>query len=281
MEHILSISTIAYDGYDFAAICDEIAAIGARYVEPIFIQGYTGEVEEDSFSEAAAQEMKKRMSGAGLSCYAFSSHMDLSAPGVVDVFTGRMVFAKTLGARIIVSNAAPVLRKKEFMANMDKLVKTAASLGLVIALENPGDGRESVVNGGRSGAEVIRQLDSEWVKLNYDFGNVMSHFSGMIRPEEDFLPAIPYAVHYHLKDVKAFEDGWQHTEIGKGSIDYRKVITTLVERCPHLHVSLEIPLRLTRTRDASPRRYDAPLPISVIRSVVKSSFEYVKNSLMR
>jgi sugar phosphate isomerase/epimerase len=115
------------------------------------------------------------------------------------------------------------------------------------------------------------------VRLNYDFGNVISHFYGTVRPEEDFLPAIPYTVHYHIKDVIAFDGGWRHTEVGKGSIDYGAILKTLVMKWPGVPASLEIPLRLTRAKDASPRRGDSPLPIDEIRGIVKGSFEYVEN----
>jgi len=41
MKPILSISTVAFDGYPFETAFEEIAALGAKHVEVAFIQGYT------------------------------------------------------------------------------------------------------------------------------------------------------------------------------------------------------------------------------------------------
>ena len=39
MDRIISISAAPYDGYEFPAILESIASIGARYIEPAFIVG--------------------------------------------------------------------------------------------------------------------------------------------------------------------------------------------------------------------------------------------------
>jgi sugar phosphate isomerase/epimerase len=143
-------------------------------------------------------------------------------------------------------------------------------------LENPGDGKENVVNSGETGASIIRHIASDWVRLNYDFGNVISHFFERLRPEEDFIYALPFSAHLHIKDVKSKGQGWSFVEIGKGSIDYSFILKTLASKYQQIPVSLEIPLRITRDRDASPRRAASPLPLDEIRSILKGSLNYVK-----
>ena len=162
------------------------------------------------------------------------------------------------------------------MNNMETLSREAESLNLIIGLENPGDGKENIINSGKDGAMVVREIDSEWVKLNYDFGNVISHFFERFRPEEDFIYALPFSAHLHIKDVKSNGQGWSFVEIGKGSIDYSFILKTLASKYPQIPISLEIPLRITRDRDASPRRAASPLPLDEIRNVLKGSLNYVK-----
>jgi sugar phosphate isomerase/epimerase len=275
-DRIISVSTAAFDGYDLAIAVDEISRLGVDHVELAFIQGYMDSFDEDYFSKINAKMIQGLLSDTGLSCFAFSAHIDLAARGAVDIFEKRMVFAKTVGAKIIVTNAAPRSQEKEFIENILVLADIAKSLDMIIALENPGNGKENVVNSGETGASIIKHIASDWVRLNYDFGNVISHFFERLRPEEDFTYALPFSTHLHIKDVKSNGQGWSFVEIGKGSIDYSFILKTLASKYPQIPISLEIPLRITRDRDASPRRAASPLPLDEIRNVLKGSLNYVK-----
>ena len=279
MDSRLSISAAAFDGYELPVVFQEISRLGARYVEIAFIQGYMDAFGEEAFSEKRAKSVRRELAEAGLSCFAFSAHMDLGAPGAVALFERRMEFAKSVGAGIIVTNAAGRFRETGFFGNMEVLARKAETLGLIIGLENPGDGRENVVNCGKTGAKTIQRIDSPFVRLNYDFGNVVSHFFEQRRPEDDFLPGLPFTAHLHLKDVKAFEKGWFFTEIGKGAINYPEIFRRLAAEKKGLPMSLEIPLRFTRTKDASPCRSVTPVPLEKIREILRGSLRYVETLL--
>ena len=276
MDRIISVSTAAFNGYDLSVAMDEISRLGASSVEVAFIQGYTDSFGEEVFSSENAGRIQRLLSETGLSCFALSAHMNLVTRGSAETFRRRMEFARQIGAKVIVTNAGPGKEKRAFMNNMEALSREAESLNLIIGLENPGDGKENIINSGKDGAMVVREIDSEWVKLNYDFGNVTSHSYERIRPEEDFIDALPSSAHLHIKDVKSNGQGWSFVEIGKGSIDYSFILKTLASKYPQIPISLEIPLRITRDRDASPRRAASPLPLDEIRNVLKGSLNYVK-----
>jgi len=279
LKPILSLSAAAFDGYELPVVFQEISRLGARYVELAFIQGYMDTFGEEAFSEERAKSVRRELVEAGLSCFAFSAHLDLGAPGAVALFERRMEFAKSVGAGIIVTNAAGRFQEKEFFGNMEVLARKAETLDLIIGLENPGDGRENVVNCGKTGAKTIQRIGSPFVRLNYDFGNVVSHFFEQRRPEDDFLPGLPFTAHLHLKDVKAFAEGWFFTEIGKGSINYPEIFRRLAAEKQGLPMSLEIPLRFTRAKDAFPRRSVTAVPLEKIREILRGSLRYVKTLL--
>ena len=86
-------------------------------------------------------------------------------------------------------------------------------------------------------------------------------------------------MHYHIKDVASDDSGWYFTEIGKGTIDYRKILKELAALSEPVPISLEIPLRIRRAPDASPRRASLPVDLEEIRQVMKTSVEYVKTAL--
>jgi sugar phosphate isomerase/epimerase len=281
MNRILSISTAAFDGYELPIALYEISQLGVDYVELAYIQGYTDPFGEEVFSPGNAKRIMDLLCQANLSCFAFSAHMDLAAEGAIDIFTRRMEFAHRVGARLIVSNAGPKEDHDRFMKNMEILIRVAESLNMILGLENPGDGKSNLLNGGKDGAALIRQIGSDRVRINYDFGNVFSHFFGKLRPEEDYREILSLTAHFHIKDVKANEQGWFFTEIGRGSIDYESILPKLEAEHDSIPISLEVPLRVTRASDASPRRLPYPIPLDKIRTVLRNSVDYTKTMLSR
>ena len=279
MNNPILISTAAYDGYDLATAFQEISRIGVDLVEIAFIEGYTDPFTEDYFNDDNAARINNLLAECGLKCLSFSSHVDLSRDGIVAVFKNRMAFAGKLGAKYIVSNAAPLQNKDRFMENIGELGHTAAGLNIVIVLENPGDGKANVMDSGEPAAHLIEEINQDNVKINYDFGNLLSHCFEKIRPEEDYKFVGNCAVHYHIKDVASDDAGWYFTEIGKGTIDYRKILKELAALSEPVPISLEIPLRIRRAPDASPRRESQPVDLAKIRQVMERSVDFVKTAL--
>lgn len=279
MNNPILISTAAYDGYDLATAFREISRAGVDLVEVAFIEGYTDPFTEDYFNPDNAAEITALLAGHHLTCLSFSSHVDLSRQGIVGVFENRMAFAAALGARYIVSNAAPLEKKSQFMQNIKELGRAAAGLNLTIVLENPGDGRANVMDSGLPAARLIDEIGLETVKINYDFGNLLSHCHEKLRPEEDFRFVRDCAVHYHIKDVACDDSGWYFTEIGRGAIDYRTILKELAALPAPVPLSLEIPLRIRRAPDASPRRATQPVDLKEIQRVMDESVAFVKTAM--
>ncbi len=97
MDRILSVSTAPFDGYDLSVAISEIARLGIRYVEPAFIQGYTDPFCEDVFSPANAKRIPKLLQEEGVSCFAFSAHMDLGSDDAVSILTKEMLRMRWTG----------------------------------------------------------------------------------------------------------------------------------------------------------------------------------------
>jgi sugar phosphate isomerase/epimerase len=278
MKPILSISTVAFDGYGFQTAFEEIAALGTKYVEVAFIQGYTDPFTEDYFNQSNARAITGLLSRYGLECFAFSSHINLGGDDAEMIFAKRMRFARMMGASLIISNAAPVPQSEVFLRNIRKLALLAEKMELTIGLENPGDGIPNVLDTGRDAESLIESIGSERVRINYDFGNLVSHKFGTVDPGEDYKPAVKVTGHYHLKDVRKGEHpGWVFTEIGKGAIGYGPILCGLAEL--NIPMSLEIPLRLERAPDSRGVRAAQPVPLDRIRQVLSDSWNFVNKAL--
>jgi len=279
MSNPILISTAAYDGHGLPTALEEISGLGLSLVELAFIEGYTDPFTEDFFSRVNADTIVSLLEKNRLTCLSFSAHMDLSQDSAVDVFKRRMEFAKRVGATYIISNAGPQQRRNDFMKNMREFAAFATNLNMVIALENPGDGRENIIDSAKACAEIIEAIGSDFVRVNYDFGNLMSHLFGKVRPEEDYRLALAQTAHYHIKDVAPDSSGWHFTEIGKGAIDYKRILVEVAADAGQKPLSLEIPLRITRAGDGSPRRAASPVDLKKIREVMAGSLSFVKAAL--
>lgn len=279
MQNSLIVSTAIYDGYSFEEAFASLQNLGVKCVELAFIGGYTEAFTEDYFCQENVDLILAQLKKAGLKCTSFSSHVDLTAEGIVEIFKKRMDFAKAVGAATIVTNAAPVAKADLFYKNMEELAVHAEKLELMIGLENPGDGVANVVNQGAGSSEVIEKIGSRWVGVNYDFGNLVSHCFEKVSPEEDYLACRKDIVHYHIKDVQKDDGGWHFTPIGAGTIDYASVLADIAKNEPQTPVSLEIPLRLRRDKKAQPSRQETTVPLDTIEEVLAESIAFVEKTM--
>lgn len=279
MNNPVLISTVAFDGYTLSTAIREIAAVGADGVEIAFIEGYTEPFTEEDFNQGHADEILSQLMKYNIPCRSFSAHMDLTKENGVEIFRQRMVFARMLGADTIISNAAPVDKKNDFFLNIMQLGQTAKSIGITIALENPGDGRANLIDTAQQAGPFIDAMALEAVGLNYDFGNLISHCFEKISPEADYLHALTQICHYHIKDVDRREDGWGFTAIGDGIIDYQYILSAIGRDPRPLPVSLEIPLRLQRDVNARPIRAHERVDLDYISTTLEHSIGFVREKL--
>jgi len=115
VNELISISTIAYDGYDLETSLRQISQIGGRYVELDATEGLSRHIKLQDFQDSAFEKkISTVMRQFHLSSIAFSGHMDLSKEGTVSLFEKKMRFAKNLGAKIINTFSGPFERIETF-----------------------------------------------------------------------------------------------------------------------------------------------------------------------
>ncbi len=275
---IVSLSAAPFDGYPFPRLLESLASIGATHVEPAFIVGYTEPFDESAFTAAQAKQYAAWLRDAGIACHAFSSHIDLGRPDALEVFRGRMDFARALGARVINTNAAARSNEHRFYTNIAQLASHAEKLGMWIGLENPGDGSDNLLNTAADAAALLARIDHPRVGLNYDAGNTISHRPS-IDPAADALAAMPHCVHTHVKDVRANADGFFFTPLGEGQVGCAGIVEAIAKT--DLDLSIEIPMRLHRGPDARPSRAVYRVPLGDIETTLKAALQFVRQHLER
>lgn len=272
----ISVSGAPYDGYAVPVMLASLARCGATHVEPAFIVGYTEPFDESSFSPEQIRLWQGWLADAGIACDAMSSHIDLGRDDAVEVFLGRMDFARALGARVINTNAAASRLRKRFFSNIEVLARHAEDIGLKIGLENPGDGSDNLLNTASDGPRLLADIGHPMVGLNYDAGNTISHRPNVV-PADDALAAMPLCLHTHIKDVRNDVNGYFFTPLGQGQIDCARILRAVAQT--DLNLSIEIPMRLHRLPNAQPSRAPYRVPLVDIEAVLKPALAFVNQHL--
>jgi sugar phosphate isomerase/epimerase len=275
----LSVSTVVFEGYSLEIAFAEIAAQGFRWVEPAYIKGYMDFTEAD-FTEDNGRRVRAMMAQEGLDAVAISAHFDNGLPEAEAMLKRRLHFAAALGARYVITNSTSEDCRSRFLRNIEASLPLTEALDLVIALENPGHGKTDMMRTGEMARDVIKQINHENLRLNYDVGNALTCSEGAIRPEDDLLQALDVSCHMHLKDMQMENDSWRYVALGQGAIDYQTVLDRIARQtdCP---LCIELPLRLIRKFHEAPSRGSEVLILDDIRSAISASADVVKAILGR
>ena len=281
MDPVISINTLAFEGYDLTTALTETAKIGVSHVELGFTRGFTEGLTEAYFSEASAQKINRFLSDLGLSSIALSAHIDLTTKDAVEEIKRRIDFGKRLGVKIVITKVGARSGRKQFEKNIESIADYAESMNMIIGLENPVAGTDQIIESGKTGAEVVKTIGSDFIKLNYDFGNSYIYSKGKVNPVLDYKEALPYACYLHLKDVKKMDDGWEFSQIGEGIIDYDTVFKELVEENELLPLSIEHLFMYRASEDFIVKRLQRPPTLTHIRRSLRNSIDYVNSVIKR
>lgn len=273
MPRPVSVSTALFDGHGLDAAIAGIAAAGARFIEPAFIEGYVP-FDEGAFSTQNAATLRRSIENAGLRPLAVSAHMNLASPGACEMLARRIDFTAGLGSGMLISNAGATSARAAILKVLEGAAKRCEEAGVVLALENPGHGAADLLPNGRAGAALARELASPFLRLNYDAGNILTYSRGRLSPEHDFHEACPFTAHLHLKDVRITPEGFAFSAIGDGDVDFAALWPALPKDMP---VGIELPLRLARPGFADPVRRPEPLPLAEIERALRKSLDYVRH----
>ena len=275
MDLIVSVSSMAFDGYSLEAALDELAGLGVRHVEPASVDKVFQHLVEEDFCDARAAWLKDQMAARRLSCVSLSAHMDLARPDSVDRFVRRLEFASAIGARIVNTIAGPITGLEGFRANIPTIGKRAADLGLTLALENHGD----LVDRGHQIVEFIEQTGLPVVRANYDTGNAWYYAKGEIDPAAELAVVAPVVAHVHLKSPQIIDGLMRWVTLGEGELNLPAVGRVLRERLPQVPVSFELSQR-QRSRDFEQRWRALEIPpLPKIRRIIAQSLQALEKVL--
>lgn len=265
---MVAVSTVVFDGLGLARGAEILSDLAVREVEVAYIEGYMP-FDESTFSESEGRRVSALFAGNGVTMRAMSAHTDLGRSDGADRLLRRIDFAVGAGVDTIVSNASTTTLNAGFMRTVAAALPRLADAGVVLAIENPGHGRDAIIPDGRTGAAVVAEWDSPWLRLNYDIGNAYTYAHGRIDLAADLDAALPFTRRLHLKDVAEDGPDWHFCPLAAGTIGYgtRLSVAPLRGR----DATVEHPLRLWRPGRADPvRRHSVPEEAEVRHAISAS-----------
>ena len=148
-----------------------------------------------------------------------------------------MDFAKQIGVNIVNTGLGEP-KGKEAAERTYANIKTAANyankLNITIAIETHGD----IMSTGSKAREVLKEIGSPNVKINYDTANVL--FYGNVKPEDDLPLIVDQVVHVHLKDKIGGYKEWNFPALGEGKINFPAIFEILRKNSYSGPLSVEI-----------------------------------------
>jgi sugar phosphate isomerase/epimerase len=230
-------STNCYHGFDLDTALNGIARAGIRYVELTSVDGYTEHVMPERMTGEDTKTLLKKLQTLRLTPMSMSGHSNLASREGVELLKKRIDFAKAIGIDIVNTGPGEVeteAGQKEFFNNIAKIAQYAAESAVTVALETHGE----LMGSGAACAEILRKINSPWVQMNYDTGNVI--FYGGVNPEEDIKAALPHLAHVHLKDKRGGKKIWDFPPLGMGDVNFQGFFDTLLKARYSGPISIEI-----------------------------------------
>jgi sugar phosphate isomerase/epimerase len=272
---VISVSSIAFDGYSLEAALDAVAAMGVTHVEPASVDKAFQHLVEGDFCPERAAWLRRELAARRLACLSLSAHMDLTQPDSVDRFSRRLEFAAILGASCVSTIAGPAQSLAAFSANIAMIARRAQELGVRVGLENHGD----LLDRGHRLVQFIRNIDHPAIGLTYDTGNAWYYSGGVVDPIAELREVASVVISVHLKNPLVEDGTLRWAPLGEGLLDPGDLGAVLRETVPGVPVTLDASLR-QRSRNFEQRWRTPEIPsLAEIRGFLSRSLDALTQQL--
>ena len=226
IQNKVGVSTVGYMGLSLEDAMKGISKAGFAYIEIAAVRGFLEHITPDKMTNADINSLMRQLKDYNLELVSVSGHSDLTKRENISYMKSCIDLAEKMGAEFVNTGAGEDSKDalRQFYENMKELGEYALEKGITIGLETHG----GICPTGRETAKVVRNINSEGVKINYDTANVI--FYSDIRPEEDIKYALDYIGHVHLKDKIGGKGYWNQPPLGDGDIDFELLFQLLIDR---------------------------------------------------
>lgn len=265
-------TTACYAGFSLEDALSGIAAAGYKYVElsamyePCDVHSdLTEHVIPERMTDQDVELLRSQLASYGLQPMSISGHADLVTKDGVEGLKRRITLAKKIGAEVVNTKVGNPSSEEEVDLLYDNIVQVAgfaSQNGVIVALETSGN----YFSTAQKLVPLLKRVNSPFVRLNYDTANVV-YYAG-VRPEEDIEYGVEFLAHLHLKDKIGGKGVYHFPPLGRGEVDFRKILSILYES--HFEGPLSVEIEFDGKRRET---------LSDVNRAVRESFEYLENIL--
>jgi L-ribulose-5-phosphate 3-epimerase len=252
-------STNSYHSHSLEDALAGIARAGFTHVELAAVQGWTEHIDLTA-DPSATQRLLER---EGLGAVSLSAHSDLTTEAGRAHLDLALTWASRAGIRVVNSSigghASATDDRQAFLSAAPELAERARRAGVVIALETHG----AIMGSGAAALPLLAEIDSEWIRLNYDTANV-EYYAG-VRAESDLASVAGYLASVHLKDHVGGQGHFNFPALGDGMVAFGPIFQILREASYAGPIGVEIEFR----GDPWP-------PLAVVDYAMDRSFSYLR-----
>lgn len=267
----IGVSTNTYHKFELDEALKGISKAGFNYVELTSVMGYTEHIVPENMKERDIATLRDQLDGYGLTVLAISGHSDLTTKDGCDHLRAVIELAGKLDAKVVNTGISmqedpeaglSEEAERSFYENIEDLGDFASANGVNIGIET-----HDFLKTAHQGSEILSNIESDSVGLNYDTGNVI--FYGGVSPEEDIknLKSEDFTC-MHLKDKLGGKGEWNFPALGEGEINFGPVFAWLDSIDYRGPVSVEIEF------DGSEEE-----TLQEVNEAVRNSYEFLEGLL--
>jgi sugar phosphate isomerase/epimerase len=214
-----------------------LAEVGFACVEICAVKGQVEHVDPDGLDVVEIRAIRRALDRYGLRVVSFSGHSletELGRERLLRVVRA----AAELGAGVVntyTGEAETPERRAAFFANVQTVADEADRRGVILCLETA----SNMLPSAEIGRAILRKLDHQAVRLNYDPANVVFYTDDVV-PQRDVLNALDLLGHVHLKDKRGGKGVWDFPPVGEGELDLAAILAPIYASGFSGPISMEI-----------------------------------------
>ena len=240
MNNPICLNSNTYHGFTLEEAVEGAHRSGIKLIELAGVNGWTEHVRND-FSDAQITEVLDLLKANDIRAIGMCGHTNIQTTEGQETFEKNLHLAKKLGVQYVTlstgethGDASVIGDDTELINIIQKLGGVAKDLGLEMAIETHGNNYAT----GRSIIALLEKVNMPNVRMNYDTGNVV--FYGAIEPYEDLEVSIGSITGIHLKEKSGAQNEWNFPAIGRGDLDFDRILKTLKKNGCTTALSIEI-----------------------------------------
>ena len=246
--------TLPYNQYPLARALAGIQGAGFQHVAWGTTHREEGEsrpvpVMAPDSPPSKARELAQRCRDLGLSpILMFSGIYPEDAKGL-DVLTMRLKQAAAAGIpQVLTFGHTDGQNRKTWVDRFRQLGPIARDLGVKLVVKQHGET-------GQVTGEIVREVNDDSIRVNYDAGNVMDYTKGQINPLEDIKTCAELVHSFCIKDHRMFPVN-QDCGPGLGEIDHYRLLTNVAATGREMPLACEN-ISAPKLRPTKPDEIDA------------------------